>query len=258
MRRVGILGYGQLGQHLARCLRDDPDHELAFVWNRSPEALRDLPEALILRDLEQAAERADLVVEVAHPSVTWAHGARFIERADYFVGSPTALARPGVLEGLQGRALYVPRGALPGLEEVLRLAARNGLAEATITMRKHPRSLKVADYTPSGGVDTVYDGPLRALCARAPNNVNTMAVLALASRLGFDAVRAVLIADPTLEHHITELDLWGPDAGGPRFRLELRRSSPAAAGAVTSSATFSSFWESVRRAHGHDTGLHFV
>ena len=69
MRRVGILGYGQLGQHLAQCLRDDPDHELAFVWNRSPEALRDLPEALILTDLERAASPDSGAIHLADPGV---------------------------------------------------------------------------------------------------------------------------------------------------------------------------------------------
>lgn len=256
MRKVGIVGYGKLGRFLVEHLPRDGEHTIAFVWNRSPEALADLDPALVLTDLEQAPDRADLIVEVAHPAITWEHGAHFLRGADLMVGSPTALARPGVLESLTGKALYVPRGALPGLEEVQRLVARGTLAEARITMRKHPRSLKVADYTPSGGIDVVYDGPLRPLCARAPNNVNTMAVLALASGLGFDGVHATLVADPSLEHHVTEVELLGPDQGGPRFSLVLTRSSPAGAGAVTSTATLSSFVESVRRARGHDTGLH--
>lgn len=256
MRKVGIVGFGKLGRFLYDHLAEDGEHEVAFVWNRSPAALEGIDPALVLDDLRAAPERADLIVEVAHPAITWEHGAHFLAGADLMVGSPTALARPGVLEGLRGRALYVPRGALPGLEEVQRLRARGALAEARITMRKHPASLKVADYTPSGGVDVVHDGPLRPLCDRAPNNVNTMAVLALASGLGFDGVHASLVADPSLEHHITEVELYGPDTGGPRFSLVLTRSSPAGAGAVTSVATLSSFLESVRAARGHDTGLH--
>lgn len=36
----------------------------------------------------------------------------------------------------------------------------------------------------------VYDGPVRALCPLAPNNVNTMACAAIAGHtLGFDGVR---------------------------------------------------------------------
>jgi aspartate dehydrogenase len=268
-RRVGIIGYGALGRHLAAALLHGPasaTHELAFVYNRRPEALADLPEALRLHDLRQAERRQpDLIVEVAHPSITWEHGPTFLRFGDYLVGSPTALARPGVEDALRRAAsthgLYVPRGALPGLEEVLGLVARGQLAQAHITMRKHPASLKL-DPEPDPPLHlttserVLHDGPLRPLCERAPNNVNTMAVLALASGLGFDRLRATLIADPALQHHITEVDLWGPETGGPRFRLELRRSSPAGAGAVTSSATFGSFLDSLLGARGRGPGLH--
>ncbi len=267
MRRVGIIGYGKLGRFLVEGLRGDPEHEVAFVWNRRREALEGLPAELVLDDLFGVAERAaDLIVEVAHPAITWEHGERFLEQADYMVGSPTALGRGDVESRLRSAAsahgLYVPRGALPGLEEVLRLVARGGLAAAHITMHKHPSSLRlhpepVPPLSETTRPRTVYDGPLRALCAMAPNNVNTMAVLALASELGFDEVRATLEADPGLEHHITEVMLLGPETGGPRFSLELIRRSPAGAGAVTSTATLSSFLGSLRQAHGRGPGLHF-
>lgn len=40
-------------------------------------------------------------------------------------------------------------------------------------------------------------GPVRGICSLAPNNVNTMAVGALAaSNLGFDQTQACLVADP--------------------------------------------------------------
>ena len=95
--------------------------------------------------------------------------------------------------------LYIPRGALPGLEEVLRMKASGQLHQVG-EMRKHPSSLKVngdlvAALEAAGDMGIVYAGPLRALCHYAPNNVNTMAVLAMASEIGFDHVKAALIAD---------------------------------------------------------------
>ena len=84
-----------------------------------------------------------------------------------------------------------------------------------------------------------------------------MAVLALSSGLGFDAVEATLVADTTLEHHITMVSLFGPGAPQKRYSLELIRKSPAGAGAVTSTATFDSFLRSMNRAHGQGSGIHF-
>lgn len=46
-------------------------------------------------------------------------------------------------------------------------------------------------------------GSVRELCPLAPNNVNTMAAAALAAHtLGFDGVRARLVADSRLMTHV--------------------------------------------------------
>ena len=270
-RRIGIVGYGKLGQHLVRTVTDAADLELAFVWNRDPAGIGpEIPAEQRLGQLEDFAQfEPDLVVEVAHPTITWEHGARFLSHCNYLAGSPTAFARDGVEDEMrkradngEGRGLYIPRGALPGLSEVLRMVEAGKLGAAEICMQKHPSSLKYGreldpPLSATATERTIYDGPLRELCALAPNNVNTMAVLALASQLGFDSVRAKLVADPSLEHHITSVRLLGHDSGGPRYSLDLVRKAPAGAGAVTSIATLSTFAASMLGAHGRGAGVHF-
>jgi len=270
-RRIGIVGYGKLGQHLIQTLNQTDGVDLAFVWNQDPPGVGpDIPTDKILKRLEDFAQfEPDLVVEVAHPVITWEHGARFLSYCDYLAGSPTAFARDGVEEQMRqsanndgGRGLYIPRGALPGLNEVLRMVDKGKLGAAEICMQKHPSSLKFGrDLDPplseTTESRTIYDGPLRELCVLAPNNVNTMAVLALASQLGFDAVRARLVADPSLEHHITSVCLLGHDTGGPQYSLDLIRKAPAGAGAVTSTATLTTFATSMLGAHGQGAGVHF-
>jgi len=274
-RRVGIVGYGKLGQHLCRSILNEPalrdSFQLAFVWNLLPDEIGDeITEELRLADLHDFAQRdPDLVVEVAHPVITWDHGARFLEVADYMTASTTAFAHGDTEARMRaaaaqpnGHGLYIPRGALPGLEEVLRMAATGKLAGATVSMNKHPSSLNflgelVPPLSETTGPREIYKGPLRELCSLAPNNVNTMAALAMASELGFDAIEARLLADPELEHHITEVVLLGPDTGGPRYSLELRRTSPAAVGAVSSTATLDTFLASTIAAVNQGDGIHF-
>lgn len=74
----------------------------------------------------------------------------------------------------------------------------------TVTMRKHPTSFKLEDgetnrlnQTVSKDPVVLYEGPVRALCPQAPNNVNTMAAACVAaSNLGFDKVIGKLVSDP--------------------------------------------------------------
>ncbi|XP_061422476.1 aspartate dehydrogenase domain-containing protein isoform X1 [Lethenteron reissneri] len=134
-RRVGIVGYGHLGEYLVRELQREGGTyglELAFVWNRSAERMQGNVEPdQQLRDLEQFAERrADLIVEVSHPNISRDFGERFLQHADYLVGSPTALADAATERRLReasathGRTLYVPTGAFWGGDDIQKMADR--------------------------------------------------------------------------------------------------------------------------------------
>jgi predicted dinucleotide-utilizing enzyme len=147
----------------------------------------------------------------------------------------------------------------------------------TITMKKHPDSFKlneplrsklIQERAKAGNYQkeiVIYSGPVRELCQLAPNNINTMAVGAIAAEhLGFDGVQGRLIADATLTtQHIVEIELTGPQAviGDTRqttFYLKTVRINPAEIGFITGTATLLSFVSSIKRAKGHSTGIHIV
>ena len=41
-KRIGVIGYGFIGQNLVERILASDDLELAFVWNRSPDKLAGL------------------------------------------------------------------------------------------------------------------------------------------------------------------------------------------------------------------------
>ena len=59
IRRIGIVGYGKLGQYLAHAIVKRDDMELAFVWNRNPKVVLGDPKVApsLLEDLSKFAER---------------------------------------------------------------------------------------------------------------------------------------------------------------------------------------------------------
>ncbi|GFO16395.1 L-aspartate dehydrogenase [Plakobranchus ocellatus] len=271
-RRVGVVGYGHLGQYLVDEIQKRSDLELAFVWNRTSEALSGkVPDALVLKDLHDFKDRAcDLVVEVAHPSISQSFGPLFLAHADYMVGSPTALADAELESSLRAAAtthgLYIPSGAFWGGEDIKKMADRGTLQALKVTMTKHPTCFKLSGELEAVN-DTVtdkpvvlYDGSVRGLCPLAPNNVNTMAAAALAAHnLGFDKVQGSLVSDPRLrDWHIVEVEVWGPgDIQTDRaFHCKTVRRNPATFGAVTGSATYASFLSSMLGAHSKGPGVH--
>jgi len=279
--KVGIVGYGHLGQHLVEfILKEGQEHdlEICFVWNRSPSKLSNtLPQSQVLLDLKNAATHCpDLIVEVAHPQITKDYGEFFLSIANYMIGSPTALADLDLESRLYAaatkysRALYVPSGAFWGAQDIKKMADLGVLSELKVTMKKHPsafrlsgqlheRNQRLMNSSDEGSALVLYEGPVRELCALAPNNVNTMAAAAVAGHnLGFDKVVGRLISDVRLKNwHIVEVDACGlPNKAGDCFSVTTLRKNPATPGAVTGSATFKSFCNSLLLARNTGSGVH--
>ncbi|XP_002736499.1 aspartate dehydrogenase domain-containing protein-like [Saccoglossus kowalevskii] len=271
-RRVGIVGFGELGQYLVKAIQKSDDLELAFVWNRSPEFLKtQIDVKYILDDLSEFAERdADLIVEVAHPVISLQYGEKFLQHADYMVGSPTSLAEQEVENKLRSAAkhhgMYIPSGAFWGGNDIKKMADRGTLKGLRVTMKKHPSSFKVLgelkdkNDSVTDSLVVLYDGPVRQVCSLAPNNVNTMAAAAIAAHnLGFDKVQGCLVSDPSLtDFHIVEVDVTGPcDALLAKpFTVKTVRTNPSKVGHVTGSATYASLLSSMLGAKDMGPGVH--
>ncbi|GAB6018558.1 hypothetical protein CHUAL_000253 [Chamberlinius hualienensis] len=270
-RRIGIIGYGHLGQYLVERITDDPNLELGFVWNRTLDVFgrSNLPKSLILEDLSQFKDRnCQIIVEVAHPSIVVDYGEAIIQHCDLMVGSPTAFADESFEKRLKllasDRGVYIPSGALWGAEDIKKMADRGTLKALKVTMTKHPRSFKLEEPLESLNKEVLesprvlFEGCVRKLCPLAPNNVNTMAAAAIAGHnLGFDVVQGCLISDPNLLgwHHI-QVDVTGPGKDGHQFTVETIRKNPADPGAVTGTATYASFFSSLLGAYGKGGGFH--
>merc|ERR550519_1726181 len=242
MVKVGVVGYGHLGQYLVAAIQSQPELDLAWVWNRSAGALRGrLDDQYVLEDLDDCGRNnPDVIVEGAHPDVTRRYGAKFLAVADFLIGSPTALADRGLEDELRRAAsshgLYIPSGALWGGEDIRKMAERGALRALTVTMRKHPASFKLEGELRQrndavlSSAEVLYHGPVRQLCPLAPNNVNTMAAAAVAAtNLGFDKTVGRLISDPGIPNwHVVEVEVEGPlGPGGQKFNVKTVRNNPA-------------------------------
>src|SRR4029079_14009657 len=125
MKRIGLIGYGFIGEALHRAIASGshPGLEIAFVWNRSAEKLGEVEPRHRLADLSDMRDRgATLIVECAHPRVTAEHGRAILAHAEYMPLSATALAdddlRAALIEAVaaSGHRLLLPQGALVGTD----------------------------------------------------------------------------------------------------------------------------------------------
>lgn len=280
-RRVGIVGFGKLGQflyeHITKDEKISKEFEIAFIWNRTISRIEersDIDSSIILRDLKDFEKyKADIIVEVSHPDIIIEYGKEFIKSADLFVGSPTAFANEETEKTLrklssEGKyGVYIPAGAMWGAEDISKMALSGSLKGLKVTMKKHPSSLKVLPpldekikQSKSGVENIIYEGSVRELAPLAPNNVNTMACASLAaSNLGFDKTEACLIADDRLDSHVIIIEVKGPynEITKEHFSVVTKRVNPSPPGTVTGQQTFFSFLSSLIKAKGRGSGFHF-
>lgn len=262
MKRIGIVGCGFIGASLYRAIakHEIDGLQVAFVFNRSPGKLEDVPADLVLRDLSRAAERRpDLIVECAHPDISIEYGVDFLSHCDYMPLSVTALADDALRETLtaaacaSGHHMLLPRGALVGMDGLF--SWRHMWRDVTITFRKHPNNLDLSrtGRVAEGIVEelVLYDGPVRGIARDYPRNVNTMVTCALAT-IGLDRCRARLVADPRLDHAVAEVEAFGTDGS----YLQTIKRQPAIG--VSGTEMFQSTLRSVQKATGNLQALDFV
>ncbi|NUQ01275.1 MAG: DUF108 domain-containing protein [Armatimonadetes bacterium] len=115
----------------------------------------------------------------------------------------------------QGRRIYVPTGAIAGLDAV-RAAAIAGIDQVTLTTTKPPRGLAGAPYVVEQAVDleqitaptVIFEGNVIEAVQAFPANVNVSAALALAG-IGAERTRVKVVCDPTSESNRHQIEVVG-------------------------------------------------
>ena len=240
-KKIGIIGFGQIGSSLYEQIAQDADgvFQVAGILEADPETAAKAPRGLLKNSLEELlAQKPDLVVEAAHPAAVKNSAAKVLGACDFMIMSVSALGDKELEKQVHeaclasGRKLFIPHGATLGLDGL-----KDGLSiweEVAITMKKNPRNLNFAaapqlEPGPDAGETVLYDGPTRGILPLFPKNVNSHATLALAT-MGLDRTRSILVSDPSLEESVIEIDAKG---GGTVIHIERRNPIKGVTGKLT-------------------------
>ena len=235
MLRIGLIGYGTIGQAVLRILagsgRSDefevigvlvrPGYGAKTVSHRVPvfENLADL-----------LACRPDIVAETAAQNAVVQYGEAVLAAGcDLLIASSGALSDSAFLQRISQQAsqhdcrVLLPSGAIGGIDAIaaMRLA---GLTQVTYRSRKPPAAWRgsaaegLVNLEYLTGAETFFRGTARDAAREYPKNANVAATVALAG-LGMDETKVELIADPNISCNVHEVEADGA-SGRVSFRLE--------------------------------------
>lgn len=214
MIRVGIVGMGVIGTHIAKAIDNGiPGVALVGVSVRTAATAGGYP----AYPIDELIQRSDLIVEAATRAALREFGPAVLSAGKHLVVLSVG-ALVGVLDDWarlaeqHGCRILVPSGAIAGLDGVK--GAREGaISSVTMETRKPPRGLAGAPYIRARHIDLeaireetlIFDGPATEAVEAFPANVNVVAALALCG-VGPERTRIRLFAVPGQalnQHRIT-------------------------------------------------------
>jgi aspartate dehydrogenase len=224
--RVGIVGFGNVGQQVARRLAAGaiPQMVLVAICGRdlakTRESVANMAPNIAVMGLEDLIETSEVIVECAIAPALPEIATAALSRGRKLV----CISAGGLvdIEGLDALAqqynghLRIANGALPALD-ILRATAEADIISVHLTSIVRPESLFGEEYALKKGLDfqahypdqrvLVFQGTAREAAANFPRHMNIAISLALAG-VGLDR---------------TTLELWAdPQVPGARNTLEIR------------------------------------
>jgi len=216
--KIGIVGCGAIGTAVAvECRRRFKGRVRVVAVNdivqAKAEALAKKVAGARVASLAGVVAACDLVIEAASAKVSAQVAEKALGRGkDILVMSVGGLLDRapalGRLAGIKGAHLYVPSGAIAGLDAI---RAFGFVRWHRLVLRtcKPPRALEGADYLVRHHISlaglraarTVFRGTAAEAVRAFPQNINIVAALALAAQ-GRVVPRVEIVADPFLKRNV--------------------------------------------------------
>lgn len=225
--RVGLLGYGAVGQDVVRLIAERGEGSIAVVGALVRHALSSRPPGprIVTTLAALLADHPQVIVEVAGHEGLREHGSHVLRAGvDLLLISVGALADPQVMRSLleaaeAGKAhITIASGAIGGLD-ALSAASLGGLTRVIHTIRRPPETVLAAEEAAQvRSAREIFRGNVRQGAQRFPKFLNVAAAIALAG-LGFDQTEVRVIADPTVANSVHEVIAEGA-FGTLRFEIK--------------------------------------
>lgn len=225
--KIGLIGAGAIAHFLLEEINEKRQENLritsVFVRDRGKHHLLESNYGVKLYTEIDAFldSEIDIVVEAANIEAVHSLLPAAIRKKDVVLISIGALVDEELLAGLNtlanefNRRLYLPSGAIGGLDLLQNAHVLGTVTSVALTTRK-PASSLIEETIEIEKV--IFKGSATEAIRRYPKNMNVSIVLALAG-IGFDETSVTLVADPKIDKNIHQVEMTG-DFGEATFTIK--------------------------------------
>lgn len=214
--RIGVIGGGAIATFLLDEIEKHPEEDVCirsvFVRNREKYIHLEAYGVTLYTDLTEFLKSPiDLVVEAATVELVPIVIPTVLTEKDVILISIGALVDETFLQQLEkiattnGTSLYLPAGAIGGLDLLQNAEVLGGVEDVTLTTKKPAHTLTSEKLTKE---KVIFSGSARGAIAEFPQNVNVAIVLSLAG-IGMDQTKVRIVADPATEKNTHSIEING-------------------------------------------------
>ena len=215
--KVGLIGAGAIGTYLLEELnrKKDKNIRVTSILVRNFEKYQHLEKQYDIRlytSLDEFLDSdIDIAVEAANVQTVREMLPKIVRQKDAVIISIGALAEEKFLNEIKeiievnGHKLYLPSGAIGGLDLIENVAAVGIIHSVSLVTSKPAHTLTNKSIDEA---EVVYKGDAAEAIKQYPKNINVSIALALAG-IGFKQTGVTLIADPNIDENIHSIEVSG-------------------------------------------------
>lgn len=230
---IGLIGAGTIGKFLLEKINIEnrlPGYKVTSVFDERSKSRDTLQELAKSFDFEYFNELnsflnspIDIVVECANVDLVKQYATEIVKKKDFFIISIGALVDIDFYQKLQtltrsfDRNIYLPSGAIGGLDVIKSANVMGGLDSISLTTRKPTQALTDGEEVVENE-KVLFEGAAKDAIMQFPKNANVAIILSLAG-VGVEHTKVKIIMDPSVERNIHEVKAAG-DFGEVNIKLE--------------------------------------
>ena len=226
--KIVVMGTGNIATYLLETIqtKQQLDGEITAIFGRNQEVGETLARTYgipFFIDFNEFINMpTDIIVEVATVEVARNYMRDVLQHEkDIIISSIGAFKDETFLHAMEQlaeahrRQIHLPSGAIGGLDLLQSAQALGGLTQVSLTTRKSPASLGLADVQSES---VLYKGSAKDAIEQFPKNVNVALLLSIAG-IGVDKTEVTVIADPNIQENTHEVKAEGT-FGNMRIQIE--------------------------------------
>ena len=226
--KIGILGFGAIGKEIYKKISNKTIDGYSITGVFSDDIKdKNLPNKIKCYSFKELLKKKpDIIIEAASVKACTIYAEKILkEKIDFVCLSVCSFASEPFFKKIFSltkkikNKIYIPTGAISGLDAISSASLSKELKNVKLTQRKPPKALmSTLEAKKIKKEKILLRSTARKICKKFPKNSNIAATLAICG-VGFDKTKVVVIADPKIKKNNAEIEASG-NFGNLKVKLE--------------------------------------